>query len=206
LPQPTCSPTRRWFEYDPIEALDFARTARPVWEAPVDVRDVLLDGIVQLNQWLDDAIRELSAEQMNYLPDGKTVSIGFNAWHILRTQDNIVNFVFQKKPPIWMEQGYVEQMGLPQVAQGTGMSLEDARAVRIADPDVLRAYSSAVGKDCASFVRGVPLQTLEEVQMVKPLGEMPKWRVVRQVVMTHGFMHLGEINALRGQLGLSFSI
>ena len=42
--------------------------------------------------------------------------------------------------------------------------------------------------------------------LIKPLGEMPKWRVARQVIMTHGFMHLGEINALRGQLGLPFSI
>ena len=172
----------------------------------MDIRDVLLDGIVQLNEWLDDALKDLTAEQLNYLPEGKTVSIGFNAWHILRTQDNITNFVFQKKPPIWMEQGYVEKMGLPQVAQGTGMTLEDARAVKINDPDLLRAYSTAVARECASFVRSVPLETLEEVQMIKPLGEMPRWRVFRQVVMTHGFMHLGEINALRGQLGLSFSI
>ena len=40
----------------------------------------------------------------------------------------------------------------------------------------------------------------------KPLGEMPKWRVVRQVLMTHGFMHLGEMNVLRGMMGLQFSI
>ena len=37
-------------------------------------------------------------------------------------------------------------------------------------------------------------------------GEMPKWKVLRQVVMTHGFMHLGEVNAIKGQLGLQFSI
>jgi hypothetical protein len=97
-------------------------------------------------------------------------------------------------------------MGLPQVAQGTGMSLDDARAIRIEDPALLMAYSTAVAKECASFVRTVPLETLEEIQMIKPLGEMPRWRVFRQVVMTHGFMHLGEINALRGQLGMSFSI
>jgi hypothetical protein len=30
--------------------------------------------------------------------------------------------------------------------------------------------------------------------------------VIRQVIMTHGFMHLGEINAVKGQLGLGFFI
>jgi hypothetical protein len=35
---------------------------------------------------------------------------------------------------------------------------------------------------------------------------MPKWKVLRQVVMTHGFMHLGEVNTIKGALGQSFSI
>jgi hypothetical protein len=71
---------------------------------------------------------------------------------------------------------------------------------------LLREYSAAVAADCLAFLKQVPLETLEEVQMIKPLGEMPKWRVFRQVVMTHGFMHLGEVNAIKGQLGLQFSI
>jgi hypothetical protein len=52
----------------------------------------------------------------------------------------------------------------------------------------------------------VPTAKLDEVQMIKPLGEMSKWKVVRQVIMTHGFMHLGEINGIKGQLGLGFFI
>lgn len=172
----------------------------------MDIRDVLLDGVVQLNEWLDDALKDVSGEQLNRLPEGKSVSIGFNAWHVLRTQDNIVNFVMQRKPPVWLEQGYFEKMGLPKVDQGTGMALDGARAVTIADPSLLMAYSRAVAKDCAAFIRSVPLETLEEIQMVKPLGEMPRWKVLRQVVMTHGFMHLGEINGYKGQLGLSFGI
>ena len=172
----------------------------------MDIRDILIDGIGQMNDWTDEAVRDLSAEQLNFLPPGKTVSIGFNAWHIARTQDNITNFVFQRKNPIWMEGGYFERMGLPKIDQGTGMGLDDARAVTIADPALLREYSLAVATNCQAFLKTVPLATLEEVQMIKPLGEMPKWRVFRQVVMTHGFMHLGEINAIKGSLGLQFSI
>ena len=172
----------------------------------MDVRDILIDGIGQMNDWMDEAVRDLSAEQLNFLPPGKTVSIGFNAWHIARTQDNITNFVFQRKNPIWMECGYFERMALPKVDQGTGMGLDDARAVTITDPALLREYSLAVATNCQAFLKTVPLATLEEVQMIKPLGEMPKWRVFRQVVMTHGFMHLGEINAIKGSLGLQFSI
>ena len=170
----------------------------------MDYRDVLVDGLDQLNDWLADAIREVSEEQMNWLPPGKALSIGFNAWHIVRTHDNIVNFVFQRKQPIWVDRGYFERFNLPKVDQGTGMGFDDARALRISDAGLLREYASEVAKDVSAFVRAVPLATLDEMQMVRPMGEMPKWKIVRQVLMTHGFMHLGEINTLRGMQGLQF--
>ena len=172
----------------------------------MDARDLLIDGIGQLNEWLDEALEPMMADQLNWLPAGMTTSAGFNAWHVVRTQDNIVNFVFQKQTPIWLEQGYMEKMGLPKVDQGTGMTLEDARAVTISDPALLRDYNKEVGKACQEFVRNVPLEDLNEVQMIKPLGEMSKAKVLRQVVMTHGFMHLGEINHIKGTMGLQFSI
>ncbi len=172
----------------------------------MDVRDILIDGITQLNDWLADAVKDLTPEQVNFLPEGKTVSIGFNTWHIVRTADNVTNFVFQRKQPIWVEKGYFERLALPKVDQGTGMTMELARALTISDPAALNEYARAVAVDTVAFLKTVPLDTLMEVQMVKPLGEMPKWRVFRQVVMTHGFMHLGEINAIKGTMGLQFSI
>lgn len=172
----------------------------------MDYRDVLIDGITQLHDWLDDGLNGLSTEQVNWLPEGKAVSIGFNAWHITRTTDNITNFVFQRKMPIWMEQGYFQRLGLPDKDQGTGMNLETARALTISDPAVLREYGRKVGEDAVAFLKNVDVESLNEVQMIKPLGEMPRWRVFRQVVMTHGFMHLGEINCLKGVMGIQFAI
>jgi hypothetical protein len=172
----------------------------------VDIRDVLIDGIDQLAEWTDNALEGLTADQVNWLPDGKTVSIGFNAWHVMRTSDNIVNFVFQKQQPIWLRENYLERFGLPKVEQGTGMALDTARDLHVNDPGLLREYGRKVHGEVVGFVRNVSEAELAEVQMVKPLGEMPKWRIVRQVLMTHGFMHLGEINVLRGMMGLQFFI
>lgn len=172
----------------------------------MDVRDVLIDGVDQLNNWVIGGIKSLTPEQVNWLPQGKSTSIGFNAWHILRTEDNIANFVMQKRMPVWVEQNYFERFGLPKVDQGTGMGLDDARAIRIDDVALLCEYGEKVGEQALDYLKNVPLDDLLEVQMVKPLGEMAKWQVIRQVMMTHGFMHLGEINALKGQLGLQFNL
>lgn len=70
----------------------------------------------------------------------------------------------------------------------------------------LREYGAKVSASTLEFLKNVPLDTLNEIQMVRPLGEMPRWKVLRQVVMTHGFMHLGEINGTKGQLGIGFFI
>ncbi|MFN0145773.1 MAG: DinB family protein [Dehalococcoidia bacterium] len=173
----------------------------------MDIRDLLIDGTTQLAEWTDEALAPLTLDQVNWLPAGKTVSLGFSAWHIMRTADNITNFVMRNRtPPIWISQGYVDKMGLPKVDQGTGMGLEDARAIKITDLALLREYGNVVYRDVNAFLKDWPLEQANEVQVIKPLGEMPRWRVFRQVVMTHGFMHLGEINLIKGIHGLQFSI
>ena len=170
----------------------------------MDVRDVLIDGTQQLYEWLDSTIEPLTAEQVNFAPGGMAVSIGFHAWHITRTADNVCNFVFQGKTPLWLRENYMERFGLPKVEQGTGMALETAQALHVNDPALLREYGRRVGDETLEFIRNVPDDQLMEVQLLKPLGEMPKWRALRQVIMTHGFMHLGEINTLKGLQGLQF--
>ena len=42
----------------------------------MDIRDMLIDGIGQLNDWLNEAVKDLSAEQMNWLPVGVSTSAG----------------------------------------------------------------------------------------------------------------------------------
>jgi hypothetical protein len=172
----------------------------------MDIRDIFIDGINQLADWTDTALDGLTPEQVNWLPEGRTTSIGFSAWHIMRTSDNIANFVFQKKQPLWMREDYVGRFGLPPVAQGTGMALDEARQVHVKDVALLREYGRRVTGEVTDFVKGVSPEFLAEVQLIKPLGEMAKARVIRQVLMTHGFMHLGEINLIRGMMGLSFMI
>ena len=170
----------------------------------MEARDILIDGVDQMTEWLENAIKDLNDEQVNFLPGGSTTSIGFNVWHVTRTADNITNFVMQdRKPPLWLSSGYADKLGLPKVDQGTGMDLETARGLKF-EIAPLREYLGEVRGDTLAFLKVVPMEKLAEVQMIKPLSEMPKWRVIRQVIMTHGFMHLGEVNAIKGQLGLGF--
>ena len=54
----------------------------------------------------------LDDEQINRVPDGGKQNIAFSLWHYVRTEDNVIQFVMQRKPTVWMEGGWDAKFGL----------------------------------------------------------------------------------------------
>jgi len=166
--------------------------------------------IRRLHAMLDAATAGLTPEQWHTVPGGagsKANHLAFEMWHYIRTEDNIVRFILQnRRPTVWMEGGWAERLGLPPVAQGTGMSVEDAHALRIRDLDAFRQYVREVYASTDEWLANPDQATFAAPVLVKPLGEMPAIRALGQVVMTHGFTHLGEIELMRTLMGLKPAI
>jgi hypothetical protein len=153
----------------------------------------------RLHEGLEQAL-ELTPEQLHTVPGGhpKANTIAWGLWHYTRTEDNIVRWVIQnRRPPVWTEGGYAAKLGLPPVAQGTGMSTEEAHALRIADVGLFREYMRKVWAETeALFAAGTP-ELFDRVVTVKPLGDMPVIQCLGQVGLVHGVTHLGEIDLAR---------
>jgi hypothetical protein len=163
----------------------------------------------RLHAMLDRATADLTPEQWHALPGGsdRTNSIAFEAWHIYRTEDNIVRFILQnRRPTVWMEGRWAERLGLPAVVQGTGMASADAQALHIGDLAAFTEYTRAVRDSTREWFATPDPSTFDRTVLVKPLGEMPAIRALGQVVMTHGFTHFGEIDLIRTLMGLPAAI
>jgi hypothetical protein len=133
--------------------------------------------------------------------------MAFETWHYVRTEDNIVRFILQnRRPTVWMEGKWAEQLGLPPVTQGTGMTPADAQALRIDDVGLFDQYKRAVFASTDEYLANPDASTFDSPVTVKPLGEMPAIRALGQVCMTHGFTHLGEIELIRTLQGLKPAI
>lgn len=159
----------------------------------------------RLHAILGRAVADLSEAEWHYLPPSYNNCIAFALWHEARTEDNIVNFVLQdRKPTVWLEGGYDEKLGLPRTAQGTGMTAEEARGFRVRDLDTFMEYVRAAWANTEDYISRA--EGLDRIVTIRPLGEMPAARALGQVVMTHGFQHLGEIDAIRTMLGKSSAI
>ena len=158
----------------------------------------------RLHKNLEAGLDGLTAEQLHALPGNhpKANTIAWVIWHVVRTEDNVVRFVLQnRRAPVWTEGGYAERLGLPPIAQGTGMSTEDAHALRLRDVALFRDYMRQVWASTDDFLGTTDPAALDKVITVKPLGEMPGIRALAQVCVSHGMQHLGEIELARTLVG-----
>lgn len=154
--------------------------------------------LARLHGQYERALTDLTPEQWHWVPEGKGNSIAFIAWHYVRTEDNIVRFILQnRRPTVWIEGGWPERLGLHPVAQGTGMPLAEAQALRIPDTAAFLDYMRTVWAATEEWLASPEAGDLDTVVQVRPLGEMPKGRALGQVCLTHGWGHLGEIDHLR---------
>ena len=160
--------------------------------------DFLRVELERMHAQYDRALGDLTAEQWHWVPMQKSNHIAFEAWHFVRTEDNIIRFVLQnRRPTVWLENGWDKQLGLHPNAQGTGMAVADAHALRIPDIEAFQAYAKQVWASSDEWLASATEEDMDTVVTVRPLGEFPKIRAVGQVCLSHGFGHLGEIDHIR---------
>ena len=172
------------------------------------IAQFLQDAFRNQHNMLDEAASDLTPEQLHWAPpDSNANHIAFTLWHYVRTEDNVVQFVLQgRKPTVWLEGGFQEKFGLDRIAQGTGMTTEDAHALRIPSIEEWMAYQQAVWQATDGYLSSVSGEALEEIVKVRPFPDMPRQRTLSVTCLTHGHAHLGEICILRVLQGLPSSL
>lgn len=140
----------------------------------------------------------LTDEQANAVPAGGKQNLAFSLWHYVRTEDNVVQFVMQRKPTVWLEGGWPDRFALDAKSQGTGFSDDDALNFRLSDIAAFRTYMGAVFARTQQFVAALTPDECARSITVKPLGEMSVLQCVSGMCMTHGYRHLGEIEFAKG--------
>jgi hypothetical protein len=166
--------------------------------------DLIAHELRRLHTALDVSLQDLTPEQLHQVPAGHPAAntIAWGLWHYARTEDNVVRYVLQNRRPIvWAEGGYADKLGLPPVAQGTGMSTPEAQALRIKDVALFREYVARVWASTDEYLAKVDPAALDATVTVKPLGEMPAARALMRTCVTHGFGHAGEIDLARTLVG-----
>jgi DinB superfamily len=141
---------------------------------------------------------DLDDKRANHVPAGGHQSLAFCLWHYVRTEDNAIQFVIQRKPTVWIAGGWAEKFGLDAKSQGTGFTDEQAREFRIHGVADFRMYMLDVFRHTEEYVKQLSPEESERAIVVKPLGEMSIMTAISGLCMTHGYRHLGEIEFAKG--------
>ncbi len=160
--------------------------------------DYLGGEIRGMHRLYDMVTADLDDRQLNSVPEGGHQSIAFCLWHYVRTEDNAIQFVIQRKPTVWIEGGWHEKFGLDSKSQGTGFTDDQARDLRIHDVAAFRQYMGEVFRKTEAFVAALTPTEAARAITVKPLGEMSISTAISGLCMTHGYRHLGEIEFAKG--------
>jgi hypothetical protein len=152
-----------------------------------------------------DAVKGLNEEQLHFRPLGKGNHIAFIFWHVIRTEDSVIHFLLQKKPPVWNVEGWDKKFGLDPRAQGTGMSAEQAAAVRIPNFEGFLKYTEKVFQASEAYLDTLKEEELDRVEEFQFLGKRSVGSVIGGIILNHGASHLGEIWYVKGLQGLKGS-
>lgn len=153
-------------------------------------------------QYCGMALNGLTQDQVNDTRDGLTNSLGFDVWHVTRTIDNIIHFVFERETPVWLRDSFHEQWGLPKVDQGTGMDASDAYGLVFPAPGEFVRYVKATQEAVVPRIAAMSDTYLAETLFIRPWGDVPRMEAIGHGLIGHGNGHLGRASYQRTLFGL----
>jgi hypothetical protein len=161
----------------------------------------MLQSLDFLHRAFRQAGNGLTAEQLNFVPDGESHSIAWVMWHAARVEDLIVQQVIRGQPVVWETGDWAARLGLPAQGFGTGQTTEQAKTIRITDAAAFAGYADAVAQATREHVGGLSDADLErEVRLGQRTESVGQCITLHLVTHLNG--HRGEINLLRGMMGL----
>lgn len=164
------------------------------------VSAVLEDGFSRIEEGVRAVVDGLRAEDLTWVPEGATNSIGWLLWHLCRQQDAQLSHLAWEEEA-WTAQGWADRFDLPydREAMGYGQDAVDVRAFRVADSEFFTGYARDVHALTVRLVRGLGAQDYGRV--VDTSWDPPVTMGVRVYsVLEDSAKHLGQAEYLRGML------
>lgn len=159
--------------------------------------EILQKRLKQMHTNIVNSVKDLSDVQLHFNPMGKGNSIAFLFWHYVRTEDLVMNMMIRKQKPVWNEQSWDVKLKMDPKSQGSGMSDEAARAVRIESLADFLTYTGVVFTETEKYLATLTDADLEK-EMDSPMGRRSLLDLISAINIDHGTGHIAEIEYIKG--------
>lgn len=153
----------------------------------------------------------LTEEQLHWQPETHPNHITFAIWHAYRSEDEIIHGILMQKPSVFVREGWAKRLPVAEPGNppfGTGLNREQIAALHLPLTDLLE-YADAVGAaiqeyaDSLSEEQGAEMIPLPFFKDVYPLDSASRAEVLTFFCVGHTAEHLGEVQYIKGLLGLT---
>ncbi|MDP2719905.1 MAG: DinB family protein [Dehalococcoidia bacterium] len=161
-------------------------------------RQIVIESYDRAAQVLERTLKSLTVEDLDYLPDPGSNSIGWLAWHLTRCQDRSVAELTGEEQ-IWIKNGWYERFGGTRDPKdwGLGDTPEQVAAFKSPAVDTIMGYHHDVLKRTKAYVGA-----LSEADISRTL-EHPRYKNVGMRlagIIGDNLQHAGQAAYVRGLL------
>lgn len=176
------------------------------------VANVALAKNISFWHWYPELlIKDLTADQLHWQPNGHDTSIMFAMWHAYRAGDELLHGMVMKRPSVFSTDGWSERLSVAETGAtpfGTGLTREQIGTLRFEPGDVV-AYAAAVGASINNYLATLTDEdAATEISLpfftpVYPaVDRMSRAETIAFFAIGHTSEHLGEVQFIKGLLGL----
>jgi hypothetical protein len=170
-----------------------------------------------MNTLWEQAISEMTLEQMNHHEREGVLPIAFSFSHFLQAQDQSISIFFAKTPPLWVSGGWADKIGVAVDALGREETVEEMERQRFRDLEAWKEYQAQVIARTHDTLQTIDAEMLAEVVfpqlppnmqniycgiVIGPGNPLRKLEVLECFVYQHGLRHMGEVDHGRALVGL----
>jgi len=154
----------------------------------------------------------LSEDQLHWQPENHPNHMMFAMWHAYRSEDEIIHGILMRRPSIFAREGWAKRLPVAEPGNppfGTGLNREQIAAVRLHLDDLLE-YAEVVAASVQEYADGLSAEEgAEQIPLpffapIYPmLDSMSRAEVLAFFCIGHTAEHLGEVQYIKGLLGLT---
>ena len=161
--------------------------------------ELLTDGYGRILTILENALKGLTQDDLNWQASKDSNSMGWLAWHLTRVQDtNIARMMGDEQ--VWIKDGWHAKFNRPADPRDTGFgnTPEDIAAFRSPETKILIDYHKTVLERTKGYFQSLSPADLERELNEPQFQPLPTVGVRLISIMADSLQHAGQISYMRG--------
>jgi len=161
----------------------------------MDLKQFIIQSLGENTEYVMRAVKDLTTVELAYRPAPHSNSIAFLCWHVTRVEDLWISRLTGRKH-LYETAGWYQKFGTAAEDFGFGYGVAELDAYKAPPMEVVMGYAMAVRQQTVDYIKGLDLDTLDEVKDFGHRQASIGWALAHLVDEVGE--HSGQIGYLRG--------